>query len=688
MARFRGTRGNDRLFGTAHNDVFKLAQGGNDKAIGRGGNDSFVLGKSFTNRDVIKGSAGNDVVKLNGDYAAGVTFNKTTMVGVEKIVLAANHDYKLTTHDATVALGATLTVDGSLLGSTNVLTFDGSLETNGRFAFLGGPGNDELTGGGQNDSFDLTSGGNDAATGGAGDDTFNLGGAFTAADQINGGGGSNDTVVLDGDYSTGLTLGVATIINVEKIAVAAGNDYRFTSADATVASSQTLTIDASALGSADFIYFDGSAETDGTFAFVGGAGDDTIVIGTVATLLASTIDGGADDTFFRDSVVLNGDFSAGVTLAAGKLTNIETLRFTAGHNYTLIAADGLVPTGTQLDVRGDVGPFVGGIFLPGLGVSDSLSFDGSAETQGSFYLHGGAGNDTLMGSSQSDLFDLSRGGSDIATGGNGNETFFVGGGLDATDQIDGGAGSDGIYMETNVGVNITFTANTLKNVEFITCSEHFNTGTFALVMNDGNVASGATLTIFSALLHDTTTLSVNASAETDGHYAIQGGNANDVLIGGALSDTFNGFLGNDALTGGGGDDFLTGGAGADSLTGGSGADTFVFATASQSTSTTYDTITDLNADVDKIDLPGAVAAFIGTVNASVSTASFDADVAAAVNGAIAANQACLLHANAGTLSGRDLLIIDGNGSGDYEAGSDFVIDVTGFTGTITVGLFI
>jgi len=32
-------------------------------------------------------------------------------------------------------------------------------------------------------------------------------------------------------------------------------------------------------------------------------------------------------------------------------------------------------------------------------------------------------------------------------------------------------------------------------------------------------------------------------------------------------------------------------------------------------------------------------------------------------------------------------VIDANGSGNYEAGSDFVIDVTGFTGTLALGLF-
>jgi Ca2+-binding RTX toxin-like protein len=673
MAIFRGTRGNDHFRGTSHNDTFKLRQGGNDTAKGRGGDDSFVFGAAFTKKDVINGGIGNDVLQLNGDYAAGVTFTATTMVNVEKITLAPGHDYKLATHDATVALGQTLIVDGSLLGSANTLTFDGSLETNGHFFVLGGAGDDLMTGGAQGDSFDLTHGGNDTANGGAGDDSFTLGAALTAADQINGGSGSSDVVTLDGDYSTKVTFGATTMVNVEKIVLTAGHGYNLASADATVASGQTLTIDASALGSADFITFDGSAETDGRFTFKGGAGDDTVTIGSVATLLASTIDGGADVASFHDSVVLNGDFSAGASLSAANLTNIETLKFGVGHDYDLTAADDLVPTGGFLDV-----------FATNLGAGDTLSFNGSAETDGTYYLQGGAGNDTLTGGSQSDQFDLTKGGSDIASGGNGNETFFVGGGMDATDQIDGGGGSDNIYMETNAGVNITFAANTLTNVELITCAPHFGGGAFTFVMNDGNVASGATLQINGAILGATPligsleTLSVNASAETNGHYTITGGAANDTLIGGALSDT---------LTGGAGTDSLTGGGGADSLTGGADADSFVLSAASQSSSTTRDTITDLDASADKIDLSVAVSAFDGLVNASVSAASFDANVAAAVNSVIGANEACRLHANAGDLANHDFLVIDANGSGDYEAGSDFVIDITNFTGTITAGLF-
>ncbi len=426
-----------------------------------------------------------------------------------------------------VASGRTLTVDGSLLGSADTLTFNGSHETNGHFSILGGAGNDLLTGGAQSDSFDLTHAGNDFAIGGGGDDSFVFGAELTTADHIDGGNG-DDTVSLDGDYA--IALSGSVLSNVEHIVLAAGHSYSFSFGDdLVVASGQSLAFDGSALGASNTLAVNAVNETDGAIVFKGGAGDDSIVIGSAAVLAASSIDGGADVTVFRDRVTLDGDFSAGVTLSAANLTNIETLKFVAGHDYTLTAADGLVPTGIQLDVRGDVGADVGLGFDVGLGVGDSLSFDGSAETHGSFYLHGGKGDDTLIGSSQNDAFEIGQGGSDIATGGNGNEVFYAGAaGWDATDQLNGGAGFDYIYSETSANVNITFGANSLLGIEEIQVSQHFNLGSFTFVMNDANVAAGQSMIIDGHILGDGTVgapnpLSVNASAETDGHYTISGG---------------------------------------------------------------------------------------------------------------------------------------------------------------------
>ncbi|RJL53839.1 serralysin family metalloprotease [Pectobacterium carotovorum] len=73
-----------------------------------------------------------------------------------------------------------------------------------------------------------------------------------------------------------------------------------------------------------------------------------------------------------------------------------------------------------------------------------------------------------------------------------------------------------------------------------------------------------------------------------------GGSGNDIIIG---NDA------NNVLIGGAGDDVIYGGGGADTLTGGAGKDIFVYASASDSSyKNGYDTITDFQRGIDKIDL--------------------------------------------------------------------------------------
>jgi hypothetical protein len=78
-------------------------------------------------------------------------------MNVEKIVLAAGFNYKLTTSNTTVASGQTLTINGAALSASNVLTFSGAAETDGHFIIIGGLGADKLTGGALLDTFTYTS---------------------------------------------------------------------------------------------------------------------------------------------------------------------------------------------------------------------------------------------------------------------------------------------------------------------------------------------------------------------------------------------------------------------------------------------------------------------------------------------------------------------------------------------------
>jgi VCBS repeat-containing protein len=273
-----GTSGNDTFSGGIGDDTFQMQTGGNDTVHGDSGNDIFYFDGTFTAADQVDGGTGSDRLSLNGDYSAGVVFNAGTLVNVETIALLAGNSYNLTTDDATVAAGKTLAIGALGLGAGDQLTFDGSAETDGRFIIRAGAGNDVLTGGAGADSFRLKAGGNDTAHGGGGNDTFYFRGAFTAADQVDGGTGV-DVLSLNGDYSGGVTFNATTLTNVEKIILSTGHSYSLTLNDGNVAAGQSLTINGSALGAGDHLNFDGSAESDGTFAILGGAGNDTLTGG-------------------------------------------------------------------------------------------------------------------------------------------------------------------------------------------------------------------------------------------------------------------------------------------------------------------------------------------------------------------------------------------------------------------------
>jgi len=164
MANFTGTPGDDTLTGTNAADTFDLTSGGNDTISALAGDDVFILGGSLTNADRIDGGAGTDTVVLNGNYASTLLLQSTTLVSIEKIKLTATFDYSLATTDALVAAGATLSVDGSTLGATDTLTFNGAQESDASLVVYGGMGKDRIVVGAMDDT----------VFGGAGDDRIDL----------------------------------------------------------------------------------------------------------------------------------------------------------------------------------------------------------------------------------------------------------------------------------------------------------------------------------------------------------------------------------------------------------------------------------------------------------------------------------------------------------------------------------
>ncbi|HYG46358.1 MAG TPA: Calx-beta domain-containing protein, partial [Allosphingosinicella sp.] len=203
-----------------------------------------------------------------------------------------------------------------------------------------------LVGTPQADSFDLSQGGDDTVTLLAGNDIVYFGGALTADDNVDGGPGT-DTIVLQGDYSAGLTLD-GSVVGIENISMLAGNntafgnpgtslyDYDLAIDDVNFAAGVVARINGGALLADEDFTFDGSAETDAKFVVYGGRGKDDLTGGDGNDIFffaeggrfaaGDTVDGG--DGY--DGLFLRGNYTIDFTQAgyAGALTNLENLTVT------------------------------------------------------------------------------------------------------------------------------------------------------------------------------------------------------------------------------------------------------------------------------------------------------------------------------------------------------------------------
>jgi hypothetical protein len=301
--------------------------------------------------------------------------------------------------------------------------------------------------------------------------------------------------------------------------------------------------------------------------------------------------------------------------------------------------------------------------------ADNLNGDANANL-----LYGILGNDVINGNDGDDTMIMLGKGKAHLNGGAGNDLFILqtadlgtyGPAFSASDAISGGTGFDTIELAGS-GVNVIFTATTVTGVERIQMADGFND---TLTTVDATVGAGQNLQVDATALGVSYQLAFNGTAELDGSFTVDGGSGKDTIQGGAMGDT------------------IAGDGNADTLTGGAGNDTFVYLDINDSTSTKYDIVTDFNASGDKFampDTPLAVDAMVAS--GTLSSGSFNTDVKNAVAGHLLANDAILFHATAGGLSGHTILVVDANGTAGYQSGADYVIDITGYSGTFDISDF-
>ena len=342
-----------------------------------------------------------------------------------------------------------------------------------------------------------------------------------------------------------------------------------------------------------------------------------------------------DNLIFRDASVstLGVTDNAGATTTGPLGTTITAESITlnsGGHSLTFGAAalSSATTTGNVLFLNGDT-LLVGTSAANTLTLSDAghghsqavYGFDGADVIAGTSSandtINGGAGNDTITGSSsytdasghftENDFYQGGAG-ADSIVGGDGNDHIYgnlfstAQGAADGNDTISGGAGND--YINGNAGNDsIDGGANNDRlyggNGDDVI---HGGAGADYMQGNKGN----------------------DNLDGGDGNDTLHGGAGNDFLDGstGNGNDSLWGDLGNDFVQGGNGNDTISGGGDFDGLAGGNGNDTFVFGTGDSSiahltsdpaTDTQHgftDYITDFTDGKDHISLGFAVSAIV------------------------------------------------------------------------------
>lgn len=392
------------------------------------------------------------------DYELTYSFDTfgSSMEGYKSVYTAEVFDNDFQSSPVTVAMGAILVpYTGEMLASgqfgtegddTIIATasddfvdaFSGNDEIfagGGNDVVDAGAGNDIVTGGAGDDLIFLQGGGDDSVDAGAGNDGIFFGSAFNANDTVDGGGGDADQIALQGDYSAGLTFGVNSTVGIEEIVLLSDDldtgplDYDLTLIDANIGAGQQLTFQANELQAAEDFTLDASAELDGSIFTFGGLGDedltgsqqsDAFFFGTDRFTSADVIDGQGG----FDAIGLQGDYSGGLQMSDGQLTDIEILallsasdtRFGAtgasDFSYDLTLADGNLSAGDVLTLVANA-----------LGTNETLTLDGSAELDGMLNVFSGNGDDSIAGSQGGDTIS-GLGGSDSLTGEDGDDVFL------------------------------------------------------------------------------------------------------------------------------------------------------------------------------------------------------------------------------------------------------------------------
>ncbi|BBK29945.1 Ca2+-binding RTX toxin-like protein [Stella humosa] len=295
----------------------------------------------------------------------------------------------------------------------------------GNDSLLGGAGNDILYGGQGNDVLDPGTG-NDTIFAGAGEDTVSLGNSDTGNKLIYMDRGQDSVSIISTTGDHVIYLGANN--DIAEMSANSGDIQVFGDGGNDTIVSQNAGSDT----------LDGGEDNDvlvieqgsiGNKTLIGGLGDDEIVIVDSSGIASSQIlpntqvnvdAGGGDDTVSyarglfitdqnnggADDDVISFGGQTILTLRDKSIENFETVNFSY-YSDRVVFADGNVAAGRTLTVNAGEG-------------EDYI--DGSRETDGTFKLFGGSGDDTLIGGAGADTLEGGAG-EDLLVGGAGADQF-------------------------------------------------------------------------------------------------------------------------------------------------------------------------------------------------------------------------------------------------------------------------
>jgi Ca2+-binding RTX toxin-like protein len=550
--------GIEHVIGTAFTDGIELGDGGNYVAAG-GGSDSVGGGGG---RDSLFGEDGDDILAggADADYLDGGWGWDTAYFGSAVTINLATG-----VHSGEAAGDVFLGIEKYSGGAGNDVMIASDA---GAASFAGGDGIDALYGGARDDWLQGGKGA-DTINGGAGSDTVSYAdapGAIIAEMYF------TDDSTTDGKIHAG-EWGYDSLVSIENVEGSAFDDSLYGDER-----SNTLW----GMGGNDRLEGDAGGTPQGSYDYLlGGAGNDTVVIGTFDSAF-----GGADvDTasFVGGPVFINYNSNTfqigglGFELYEFEIYNgtggVDTL-YGAGHGETVnfgagddvvyaqggddfiyIDAgtdimDGGAGRDTMVFTRAMVADWQAGVLDAYIGADAWANWEAIQGSAGddrigtnswgfAVELRGGAGNDvlatgvagvvgdTLLGEEGNDQLNGGAG-ADVMRGGAGNDVYVIDTAADVVDEsVAGSGGSD--TVQAGFSFSLAASATLLGQVE-------------NLVLLGGAAINGTG----------------NALANT--------------LMGNSGANTLQGLAGNDVLDGGAGADILRGGAGDDTYVVGSATD--------------------------------------------------------------------------------------------------------------------